>query len=147
MMQYTMTFALVCAMLGVWTVSRVGHQRTNMIELDVAPLQAIKEYHAEVELETPIPEDLRRIPSCGRVVIYHDQKGNGLGAQVLRVLDTYLLAYRTNSTLLVARQMYWNYGCDLFVTWDCYFEPVTPYCIGSNDELQRVGAVRRRRHS
>ncbi|KAJ8905068.1 hypothetical protein NDN08_001579 [Rhodosorus marinus] len=105
------------------------------------PLSAIKRYHEVVEADMPSVDSLGFMPRCDRIVMYHDQKGNGLGAQVLRVFDAYMLAMQTNSTLLIARQMYWNYGCDLYVTWECYFESLTPYCMDSKNQLRRVDTM------
>lgn len=130
------SLALMVMVLTLIWIAVTVHRGENVQYDD--PNTAIKKYHEAVEQDMPDPDSIGFIPSCQRVVMYHDQKGNGLGAQVLRVLDSYLLARQLNATLLVARQMYWNYGCDMYLTWECYFEPVTPYCEGSDGELRRV---------
>mmetsp|Transcript_1057 Transcript_1057/g.3282 ORF Transcript_1057/g.3282 Transcript_1057/m.3282 type:complete len:421 (-) Transcript_1057:100-1362(-) len=142
MIRYVSVFCFLGALAWSYSVLRPRHMENRTdADMGMDPLLAIKRYHQSVEKEMPDPETLELVPSCSRVVMYHDQKGNGLGAQVLRVFDAYLLAYKMNATLLIARQMFWNYGCDLYITWECYFDPLTPYCVGLDGELRRVDTM------
>lgn len=59
-------------------------------------------------------------------LIFHETKFNGLGAQLLRLLDAAALANATRSKLCVHQPRYWNYGCAPYHGWSCYFDSLRP---------------------
>eukprot|EP00188_Purpureofilum_apyrenoidigerum_P004592 Plantae.Rhodophyta-Purpureofilum_apyrenoidigerum.ctg53026.p1 GENE.Plantae.Rhodophyta-Purpureofilum_apyrenoidigerum.ctg53026~~Plantae.Rhodophyta-Purpureofilum_apyrenoidigerum.ctg53026.p1 ORF type:complete len:385 (+),score=53.14 Plantae.Rhodophyta-Purpureofilum_apyrenoidigerum.ctg53026:57-1157(+) len=88
---------------------------------------------------TSLAADADSTPECGHSIVYIDKVQNGFGAQVMKMVEVLALGILQGSSVHIAVQQRWNYGCGHGKTWDCYFEPPTPLCQdGSGGVLKLV---------
>mmetsp|Transcript_39958 Transcript_39958/g.159027 ORF Transcript_39958/g.159027 Transcript_39958/m.159027 type:complete len:270 (-) Transcript_39958:1034-1843(-) len=85
--------------------------------------------------------DYDGLPSCDRIVAFADEKGNGFGAQVNRVLEAAVLARFVGAVFILPTTKDWNYGCGLFKTWNCYFEDLRGECLGQDSKVHQIQAL------
>jgi len=79
-----------------------------------------------------------RLPSCERVITFADEKNNGFGAQLNRVLETVAYAWSIDAVFVLPRLKHWNYGCGRYRSWDCYFEPEDDVCVTKSSTVMKV---------
>lgn len=74
----------------------------------------------------------RTIPAARDItIVYEETRQNGLGAQLLRLLDALAVADITGGSVCRIEKRYWNYGCGPYKGWACYFDTLlrdTPPC-------------------
>mmetsp|Transcript_9364 Transcript_9364/g.28210 ORF Transcript_9364/g.28210 Transcript_9364/m.28210 type:complete len:370 (+) Transcript_9364:216-1325(+) len=79
------------------------------------------------------------LPACTHRVVYTDSVRNGLGAQIMKMAGALAVGILQGSSVHIAPQKRWNYGCAENKTWSCYFEPPTPLCRdGLTGEIMNV---------
>lgn len=118
--------------------SRLTYRRLLTISVFLLPL-FMRFSHRNSKLPT-------NLPSTTGTLVFHERKFNGLGAQLLRLVDALALADSFNWQLCLKQTRYWNYGCAPDHGWSCYFESLLckapPNCRElaslSNRQLQRA---------
>lgn len=59
------------------------------------------------------------------IILFVEKKLNGLGSQVLRLIDAHAFAETVGAELVTHTSRYWNYGCAPWHGWECYFLPIS----------------------
>jgi len=74
-------------------------------------------------------------PACSNTLLFRDFKSNGFGAQMLRVLNAYILSKALRTVFIIESTTLVNYGCGHHRGWNCYFSMPNQDCELSNGSL------------
>lgn len=87
----------------------------------------------------PSPAELKQQPPM--IIMFEPYEQNGLGAQVLHLIDAAVLAQFASprARLCVVENHYWNYGCGPQRGWSCYF--IIPVCTQQKSQCAELSQL------